>query len=47
VGIIFYLGAQIIFALGQLLGWSIPLVAALPTLITCLCAMVLLRRMRW
>ena len=47
VGIIFYLGTQIIFALGQLLGWSIPLVAALPALIIFLCALVLLRRMRW
>jgi len=47
VGIIFYLGAQIIFALGQLLGWSIPLVAGLPALITFLVAMLLLRRMRW
>ncbi len=47
VGIVFYLGAQIIFALGQLLGWSIPLVAGLPALITALCALALLRRMRW
>lgn len=47
LGIIFYLGAQIIFALGQLLHWSIPLVAALPALIITLCAVVLLRRMRW
>lgn len=47
VGIVFYLGAQIIFALGQLLGWSIPLVAVLPALIIFLCALVMLRRMRW
>lgn len=47
VGIVFYLGTQIIFALGQLLGWSIPLVAALPATIIFLCALVMLRRMRW
>lgn len=47
VGIVFYLGTQIVFALGQLLDWSIPLVAALPALIIFLCALFLLRRMRW
>jgi lipopolysaccharide export system permease protein len=47
LGILFYLGAQIIFSLGQLLQWSIPLVALLPTLIILLCALLLLRRMRW
>ena len=47
LGIVFYLGAQIIFALGQLLQWNIPLVAALPALIITFCALVLLRRMRW
>lgn len=47
VGIGFYLGAQIVFALGQLLDWNIPLVAALPALVILACAAVLLRRMRW
>jgi lipopolysaccharide export system permease protein len=47
VGIIFYLGAQIIFSLGQLLQWSIPLVALLPTLVILACALLLLRHMRW
>lgn len=47
VGILFYLGAQIVFSLGQLLQLSIPLVALLPTLIILLCAALLLRRMRW
>ncbi len=47
LGIVFYLGAQIIFALGQLLQWNIPLVAALPALIILLCALVMLSRMRW
>lgn len=47
VGILFYLGAQIIFALGQLLGWSLPLMAALPSVIVLFCALFLLRRMRW
>jgi lipopolysaccharide export system permease protein len=47
LGILFYLGTQIIFSLGQLLQWSIPLVALLPTLVTLICALILLRRMRW
>jgi len=47
VGILFYLGAQILFALGQLLHLSIPVVALAPTLIVLLCALVMLRRMRW
>ena len=47
VGIIFYLAAQIIFALGQILDWNSALVAVLPALIIFACAMMLLRRMRW
>ena len=47
VGILFYLSAQIIFALGQLLNLSIPVVAILPTIIVLLCAVILLQRMRW
>jgi lipopolysaccharide export system permease protein len=47
MGILFYLGSQIIFALGQLLGMNIPLVALTPTLIILLCAMVLIHRMQW
>lgn len=47
LGILFYLGTQIIFSLGQLLQWNIPLVAILPTLIILACALFLLRRMRW
>jgi lipopolysaccharide export system permease protein len=47
LGILFYLGTQIIFSLGQLLQWSSPLVAALPTAIILTCALILLRRMRW
>jgi lipopolysaccharide export LptBFGC system permease protein LptF len=47
VGIMFYLAAQIIFALGQLLQFSISLVAVVPTIIILLCAMVLLQRMHW
>lgn len=47
LGILFYLGTQIIFSLGQLLELSIPLVALLPTLIILACAVLLLRRMRW
>jgi lipopolysaccharide export system permease protein len=47
LGILFYLGTQIIFSLGQLLQWNIPFVAMLPTLIILASALVLLRRMRW
>ncbi|MCB1689051.1 MAG: LPS export ABC transporter permease LptG [Halioglobus sp.] len=47
LGILFYLGTQIIFALGQLLQWNIPFVALLPTLIILTCALFLMRRMRW
>lgn len=47
VGIVFYLATQIIYSLGQLLQWSIPLVALLPTLLILACAFLLFRRMRW
>lgn len=46
-GILFYLGSQIIFAMGQLLGLSIPLVALTPSLLVLLCALFLMRRMHW
>jgi len=47
VGILFYLGTQIIFALGLLLHLSIPMVSLVPTVIVTLCAGILLARMRW
>lgn len=47
VGILFYLGTQIIFAMGQLLGLSIPLVALTPTLLILACALLMLQRMNW
>ncbi|MEZ5503518.1 MAG: LptF/LptG family permease [Halioglobus sp.] len=47
LGILFYLGTQIIFSLGRLLQLSVPVVAILPTLIILACALALLRRMRW
>ncbi len=47
VGILFYLGSQIIFALGQLLDLNIPLVALTPTLLIAACAILMLRRMHW
>jgi lipopolysaccharide export system permease protein len=47
VGILFYLGAQIVFALGQLMELSIPLVAVLPAALVTLCAAVMLKRMNW
>lgn len=47
LGIVFYLGAQIVFALGQLLQLNIPLVAITPAVIILIFALVLLRRMRW
>ena len=47
VGILFYLGAQIMFALGQLLAVPEPLVALSPTLVVAFAALLLLGRMRW
>ncbi len=47
MGILFYLGTQIAFALGQLLGLNIPLVALAPTLVILLCAAIMLHRMHW
>ena len=47
VGIFFYLGAQIIYATGQIFALSMPLVALAPALIIVGVALVLLRRMRW
>ncbi|MGB5439803.1 MAG: LptF/LptG family permease, partial [Gammaproteobacteria bacterium] len=47
LGILFYLGAQIVFALGLLLQLSIPVVSFVPTVIVTLCAGILLTRMHW
>ncbi|NND66164.1 MAG: LPS export ABC transporter permease LptG [Halioglobus sp.] len=47
VGIFFYLGTQIIYATGQILELSIPLVALAPAIIIGCVALLLLRRMRW
>lgn len=47
IGILFYLGAQIIFALGQLLSLNLALIAVVPALIVFASAMILLRRVRW
>ncbi len=47
VGILFFLAAQIILALGQLLGLSPALTALLPSILVFACALVLLRRLRW
>lgn len=47
VGILFYVGAQIIFALGQLLGLGIIPVTAFPTVVVVLCASALITRMHW
>ena len=47
VGILFYLGAQIVFALGLLLQLNIPMVTLVPTVIVTLCAAILLARLHW
>lgn len=47
VGILFYVGAQIIFALGQLLQLGIIPVTGFPTVVVVLCACALTTRMRW
>ncbi len=46
-GILFYLGAQIIFALGKLLGIPVATVAFIPTALVFAVALLLLKRMRW
>jgi hypothetical protein len=46
-GILFYLGAQIVFALGLLLHLNIPMINLVPTVIVTLCAGILLARMYW
>ena len=45
--ILFYLGAQIIFAMGQLLHLSIPMVAVTPAILVSACALFLIKRMNW
>ena len=47
IGILFYLGTQIIFALGQLLQLNIPLVAVTPAILVSACALFLFKRMNW
>jgi lipopolysaccharide export system permease protein len=47
VGILFYLGAQIVYALGLLLHLNIPVVSLVPTVVVMLCAGILLARMYW
>lgn len=47
VGILFYLGSQIIFALGQLMGLNLALVALAPALLVLACAAFMLHRMQW
>ena len=47
VGILFYVGAQIAFALGQLLQLGIIPVTGFPTVVIVLCASALIARMRW
>lgn len=47
VGILFYLGAQIVFAMGRLVGIPVAMVAFIPTAIVLAVALMLLRRMRW
>ena len=47
VGILFYLGAQIVFAIGQILQWHGLVVAVLPAVIVFACGGALVYRMRW
>ncbi len=47
VGILFYLGAQIVYSLGQLMAINYIVVASSPALIILLVAMYFLRRIRW
>lgn len=47
VGILFYLGSQVVFALGLLLDLSIPVASMVPTVIVASCAGILLAKMHW
>ena len=47
VGILFYLGSQIMFAMGQLLALPPALVSSSPSVLVLAVALILLRRMRW
>ncbi|TGD71597.1 LPS export ABC transporter permease LptG [Mangrovimicrobium sediminis] len=47
VGILFFLVAQIIHALGQLLGLVPAVTALLPSVLVFICALMLLQRLRW
>jgi lipopolysaccharide export system permease protein len=47
IGILFYLGSQILFSLGQITGLSLPVIAVLPALLVLACAAALFLRMRW
>jgi lipopolysaccharide export system permease protein len=46
-GILFYLGAQIVFAMGKLLGIPVAVIAFIPTAFVLAVALLLLQRMRW
>jgi lipopolysaccharide export LptBFGC system permease protein LptF len=47
LGILFYVGAQILYALGQILNVSPPLVGLMPSLIVFIIAAGLFARLRW
>ena len=47
IGIGFYLGSQILFAVGQIFNLSQPLVALAPTVVIAIAAWLLFRRMHW
>jgi len=47
VGLLFYVGAQIVFALGQVLALETVLVTLFPTVTVALCAVYMMSRMRW
>ena len=47
VGILFYLGAQVVFAMGRLMGIPVAVIAFIPTVLVIAVALLLLRRMRW
>lgn len=47
IGICFYLGSQIAYALGEILRWPSAFACLLPVMLIVLCAVVLLRRRQW
>ena len=47
VGIFFFLGSQIFYAVGQLMQLNYLVITLTPVVVVVLCSLLLIRRMRW